>query len=160
MLFAVAVTLVVFGGQKWLYQRDITAVVHSFFTAIREGNTAHALQLLEPALRKKREQRQAAENEPLVLFEPGLEYNIHHCEIKKGTAEVEVWIKKEGFLIKPIVHLRKSASKQWKISEITNLQADPLWDDIQQLRGKEHDHHLAEQLRQELAKQPGLQFKK
>ena len=151
-IIALAICLIIFGGQKWLHTRDVNAVVDQFFTAMIDGDGTSAQKMLSPSLQQRKG--------PLTLSpEPGLTYSIHQTKLFRTTAVVNVLIEKQGFVLKPIVHLEKSSTNRWQITKIENLVEDPMWQDMQKELARQHDNQLAKQLQQAFAKQEGASVK-
>ena len=156
---AVAIWFIIIGGQKWLHTRDVNAVVHQFFTAVEQGKTSSAQKLLSTKLRAAAKTELQKKDATLPLPEPGLTHSIHNTKITGKTAIVSVVIEKQGFVLKPIVHLEKSSTNRWQITAIKNLTKDPLWEDVQHERSRQQDNQLANQLKQAFTGRKGVTIK-
>lgn len=73
-----------------------------------------------------------------------------------NVAEVQIWIERGGFLIKPYFLLESDGSKDWQIFEIQNFVIDPRWDDEQFYKSQSEAAELSEELQNALKNQPGV----
>lgn len=153
VIITFAIFLIIFGGQKWLSTRDVNAVVDHFFTAVIEGDTPSAQQVLSSDLQQSMRMQLQKDDVFTLPPETGLTYSIHHTEISGTTAVVNVTIEKQGFRLKPIVSLEKSSTNLWQITKIENLTEDPLWEDSRKELARRNDNELAKQLQNAFASQ-------
>ncbi len=158
-LITFAIGLILFGGQKWLQTRDVNAVVNQYVTAMEQGNRASAQLLLAPTLRDIAEFQTQKKGPSEISFEVGVTHSIRQTTISGSSAVVNVLIKKNGFVLKPIIHLEKSLTNVWQITEINNLVEDPRWKDIQREQARQQDNQLANQLQQAFADRDGVDVK-
>lgn len=163
IIFCLAITgicLLVFGVQRWLDQRAAIHVAEQFIESLRTGQQEEALAQVSADWRAEIEQH--AKNKKSPLWEPdeSLTSRLHHSEINGDTAEVQFWIEKKGFVIKPIFHLQRTETNSWKITRITNLKTDPHWLDAQQKHARATGEETAKELADALENRPGTSVKR
>ncbi len=142
--------LVAAGAQKWLASRQPVAAIDALFESIRDGDRQRYLRLLLPEWRERLEAAGTAE--AAWTPEPGLTWRIHRLTVRGNDAEAEVWVEKDGFLVKPRVRLKRSEAHVWHVAAVEPFDVDPRWADLQQAR----DEELARTLSERLKQRPGI----
>ena len=155
---AVAVLLIARGVQKWLDHHSAKQVVVGFVTALKEGNAEAALSLLNPLQRDTFESKlaQMTGDEEFWTADPEFEFRIHHVDVDGDDAVAHVWIDKQGYVLKPMIHLHRNDLNRWKIGQIENLEIDPRWEDRRYERAKQQGRDLAAELEDALGDQSGV----
>ena len=124
-LVAAGLYLVVIGAQRLYEHYRVEQIALEFVDALETGNESQIRALLTPEkadLAKKL--KQDSHNDPLPL-----ECRVLDVKLNSATAQVRIQIQKNGYAIKPDIHLVKSQTGVWKVSEITQAKVDPLWYD-------------------------------
>ena len=156
ILLAAGLWLIVFGVQRWLDHRAATSVATAFIEALRDGDREAALALLSPEQREAVEEKTGDKDSPFWAANPGMTYRIHHAELDGDTATVQLWIDKRGFVLEPILHLRRGETVSWKIVRIENLHVDPKWLDLQETRARLEGEATSAELSEALKGRPGV----
>ena len=89
-----------------------------------------------------------------------MSYRVHHVEMDGDVARVQMWMDKDGFVLEPVFHLRRTKSSSWKIDRIENLKVDPRWHDIQEERARKADEAVNNELNTALKHRPGVSVKR
>jgi len=92
----------------------------------------------------------------LLTADPGTTHRIHHVTIRGDQAIVELRTEKKGFVSKPVLHLARSKTSQWKVASIQSGRVDPLWKDLQQRRAQVAGQQTATELNKALSNRPGV----
>lgn len=148
--------LVVAGGQKWLDGRSAAKTVRQFMTALRDGDRETVWSLLPPKQKKIAQADHEHGRADKWLPHPGVTYRLHSLEISGAECQARLWIEKNGFVVKPTIHLRRSDTGQWKILRVENLKVDPRWKDLLETRGHIAGEELANELADALKNRPGV----
>ena len=148
--------LIVAGGQKWLDARSAAGTVRQFMTAVRDGDRETVYSLLPPAQKKIAQAADEDGRPNRWLPNPGVSYRLHSLDISGIEGKARLWIEKNGFVIKPTMHLRRSDTGQWKILRIEDLEVDRLWQDLMQTRARITGENLANELTDALQGRPGV----
>ncbi|WP_417393415.1 hypothetical protein [Gimesia sp.] len=125
VLVAAGLYLVVIGAQRFYEHYRVKQIALEFVDALETGNESQIRALLTPEkadLAKKLNQKSQDDSLPL-------ECRVLDVKLTASTAQVRVQIQKNGYAIKPDIHLVKSQTGVWKVSEITQAKVDPLWYD-------------------------------
>lgn len=124
-LVAVGLYLVVLGAQRFYERHKVKQISLEFVNALQAGNESKIRALLTPEkadLAKTLKQDSQDSRTPL-------EYRFLDVQLKGKTAQVKIQIEKNGYAIKPDIHLIKSQTGVWKVDSITQAKVDPLWYD-------------------------------
>lgn len=151
--------MVVLGGQRWLDNRAATKVVKSFIAALIEGDRDTALSHLTAEQRSLFERKADAAPE-LWTPAPAMKYRVHHVEMNGETARVQIWMDKDGFVIEPVFHLRRTESSSWKIERIEKLEVDPRWHDVLKERARLRDAAAMQELSEALKHRRGVKVER
>lgn len=157
---ALGVLLIVIGVQRVLDRRAAERVAEAFMTALIEGDRATLLSLLPPESRAALEHDDADEHQLEWVSEPGVRCRIHHVQVQGAQAEARLWIEKNGFTLKPLLRLRRSGTRVWKISGVDDLQVDKRWNDLQRERGRIDGEQLARELTDALGHLPNVRVER
>lgn len=158
ILFGVA--LIITGTQRWLERREVAGTVHTLMTALKKGDRQSLLSLLppnHPELVGHPEERQPPE---FWSPDPDFTYEIHDISIVGSRATAIVRILRDGFQIKPSIHLVKSKTAQWKLSSIKDLATDPRWQDLKRAQSRDNGKETAEELEELFKGQPGIKIER
>ena len=157
-LVAAGLWLVTVGAQRWYVNRQVNQLVHAFMDALKSGNRERALLYLEPDKRALAETKFRRQTEDRTFWTPNprLTYRIHHVRVDGQRAESELWIEKDGYVLKPLIHIVRSETGLWKIDHIEGLHIDPLWKDQWRDRGRIEGEELAEELAAALKGREGI----
>lgn len=124
-LVAVGLYLVVIGAQR-LYERHVVKEISlEFVKALQAGNESQIRSLLTP------EKADLAESltQESQKSHASIEYRFLDVQLLGKTAQATIQIQKDGYAIKPDIHLVKSQTGVWKVNSITQAKIDPLWYD-------------------------------
>lgn len=154
-LIGLGLSLIVYGVQSWLDHRAAARVAKTFLQALRDGDRELALSQLSTAQRQAVEDRTDHANSSFWSPEPEMNFRLMQTQIDGDTAFVQYWINKNGFVLKPIFHLRRNETRSWKIVRIENLQIDPRWLDLENERARQAGENLANELAKALKERPG-----
>lgn len=156
LLVIAGLALVVFGGQRWLDNRAAAGVVKTFVAALVSGDREVALLQLSAEQRQNVEEKTGGADAAFWAPAPSMSYRVHHVELNGDTALVQMWMDKDGFVLEPVFHLRRTETSSWKIDRIENVKVDPRWHDIQKERARLADEAVKDELSEKLKKRPGV----
>ncbi|QDT40981.1 hypothetical protein Pan241w_10400 [Gimesia alba] len=132
-LVLVGLYLVILGAQRVYEHYQVKQISLEFVQALETGNEKQIRGLLTPEkadLAKKLKQDSQDSSAPL-------NYRILDVKLAGDKAQVSIQIQKNGYAIKPDIHLVKSQTGVWKIDAITQAKVDPLWYDQEDQRYRE-----------------------
>ena len=144
------------GGQRWFDQQNAVKTVELFLKAQQAGNRQLALGFLHTKQRDAAERNGKLAGTALGKFT----FRVHHVELNGKNAVVQLWIESEGYVIKPKFHLERGRSNSWKITDVTDVSVDPLWQDQQVDKVKAADEQLARELAKALEHRPGVKLER
>lgn len=124
-LVAIGLYLVVMGAQRLYERHQVKKVSLEFVKALQSGDEAQIRALLPPEkadLAKSLKQDSQDSRSPL-------DYRFLDVELSGNSAQAIIQIQKDGYAIKPDIHLIKSRTGVWKIDSISQAKVDPLWYD-------------------------------
>jgi hypothetical protein len=150
------IALIVSGTQKWLEKREVVTVVHSLMTALIKGDRRTVHSLLPPNHPELSNRFKENQNPDIWSGDPDLSYKIHDSRINGDKATVIVRIQKAGYQLQPTIHLIRSETARWKISDIENLQVDPRWYDQLIAQSRAEGEQAARELEELLKGKPGV----
>lgn len=132
-LVLVGLYLIVIGAQRVYEHYQVKQISLEFVRALDSGNEEQIRGLLTPEradLAKKLEK-----DSPHTDLK--IEYRVLDVKLDGDHAQVNIQIQKNGYAIKPDIHLVKSKTGVWKVNEITHAKVDPLWYDQEDQRYRE-----------------------
>lgn len=127
--------LIILGAQRFYEHYQVKQIALEFVSALETGNQSQIRALLTPDkadLAEKLKQDSQDSAAPL-------DCRVLDVKIEGATAQVRIQIQKEGYAIKPEIHLQKSLTGVWKVASISQAKVDPLWYD-------QEDRNFREQL--------------
>jgi|GEM_PF-1796047 len=124
-LVLVGLYLVMLGAQRFYEHYQVKQIALEFVSALETGKEAQIRALLTP---EKADLAGRLKQESQDSTAP-LDCRVLDVIIKGGAAQVRIQIQKEGYAIKPDIHLIKSQTGVWKVDSITQAKVDPLWYD-------------------------------
>lgn len=137
LCFALATLPFVWQGVvSWRQNDELRNVATEFFQAVADGRQQAALRQLSPELQVSFQNTKPAAT-------PGTRIQILAIHHDASTATVKLSIGKQGFVLRPTLHLARGADARWKIVGIDGLEVDPQWTKMQD---RADDEKLAEQL--------------
>ena len=110
--------LVAVGVHKWCTNREVTAAVDSFMTAIVNGDRATVLSLLDTQPRGILESARAQKELLIWRPTPGLAYRVQQIDISGQRAAVRLRIFSDQFSVQPIMRLRRDRAGEWKVGQL------------------------------------------
>ena len=124
-LVALGVFLVVLGAQRFYERHQVKQISLEFVKALQSGDESQIRALLTP------EKSDLAKNlkQDSQDSHSRLDYRFLDVQLTGKTAQVSIQIQKNGYAIKPDIHLIKSRTGVWKVDSITQAKVDPLWYD-------------------------------
>lgn len=132
-LSALGLYLVVLGAQRLYERHQVKQIALEFVQALETGDEAQIRALLTPEkadLAAKLKQDSQDRTSPL-------DYRFLDVQLSGNKAQARIQIQKNGYAIKPDIHLIKSSTGVWKIDSITQAKVDPLWYDQEDRRYRE-----------------------
>ncbi|WP_339729650.1 hypothetical protein [uncultured Gimesia sp.] len=129
-LVLVGLYLIILGAQRVYEHYQVKQISLEFVKALETGDESQIRGLLTPEkadLAKKLKQDSKDSSAPL-------DYRVLDVKLTGTTAQVRIQIQKNGYAIKPDIHLVKSKTGVWKIDAITQAKVDPLWYDHEDQR--------------------------
>lgn len=125
--------LIILGAQRFYEHHQVKQIALEFVSALETGNQAQIRALLTPEkadLAAKLKQDSQNSTAPL-------ECRVLDVKIEGAAAQVRIQIQKEGYAIKPDIHLQKSLTGVWKVASISQAKVDPLWYDQEDRKYRE-----------------------
>ncbi|MCH9656580.1 MAG: hypothetical protein K0U86_03610 [Planctomycetes bacterium] len=124
-LVALGLVFIVLGAQR-LYERyQVKQISLDFVKALQSGDGSQIRSLLTP------EKADLAKNlkQDSQDSRARIDYRFLDVQLTGDTAQVSIQIQKNGYAIKPDIHLIKSRTGVWKVDSISQAKVDPLWYD-------------------------------
>ncbi|QDT25759.1 hypothetical protein Enr10x_10560 [Gimesia panareensis] len=125
--------LIILGAQRFYEHYQVKQIALEFVSALETGNQAQIRALLTPEKADLAEKlKQDSQNSAAPL-----DCRILDVKLDGDAAQVRIQIQKEGYAIKPDIHLLKSQTGVWKVSSISQAKVDPLWYDQEDRKYRE-----------------------
>jgi len=124
-LVAIGLYLIVLGAQRLYERHQVKKISLEFVKALQSGNESQIRSLLTP---EKSDLAKSLKQESQDS-RASIDYRFFDVKITGSTAQVSIQIQKDGYAIKPDIHLVKSRTGVWKVDSITQAKVDPLWYD-------------------------------
>lgn len=125
--------LIILGAQRFYEHYQVKQIALEFVSALETGNQAQIRALLTPEKADLAEKlKQDSQNSTAPL-----DCRILDVKLDGDAAQVRIQIQKEGYAIKPDIHLLKSQTGVWKVSSISQANVDPLWYDQEDRKYRE-----------------------
>lgn len=125
--------LIILGAQRFYEHYQVRQIALEFVSALETGNQARIRALLTP---EKADLAEQLKQESQDSTAP-LDCRVLDVKIEGGAAQVRIQIQKEGYAIKPDIHLLKSQTGVWKVASISQAKVDPLWYDQEDRKYRE-----------------------
>lgn len=124
-LVAAGLYLIVLGAQRFYEHYQVKQISLEFVKALETGNEAQIRGLLTPEKAALAANLKQDSQDHLSR----IDYRFLDVKLMGDTAQVRIQIQKNGYAIKPDIHLVKSQTGVWKVNSITQAKVDPLWYD-------------------------------
>lgn len=124
-LVAIGLFMVVLGAQRLYERHQVKQIALGFVKALETGNEAQIRALLTP---EKSDLAAELKHDSQDRVSP-LDYRFLDVQLTGDTAKARIQIQKNGYAIKPEIHLIKSTTGVWKVDSISQAKVDPLWYD-------------------------------
>lgn len=134
------------GIAGWRDDDRLRSVVVDFFQSLSEGRRDAAARHLSPEL----QQRLLHSEHVAGLVTQDVRIQIISVKQDLNQAQVQATIGKQGFSLKPTVHLRRDAASTWMITEIDSVEVDPRWTKMREREHQAADEELAGELAKKL----------
>tara|TARA_R110002111_G_scaffold168038_2_gene233974 strand:- start:84809 stop:85366 length:558 start_codon:yes stop_codon:yes gene_type:complete len=117
--------LVVLGVHRFYEHYQVKQISLEFVRALETGNETQIRGLLTP----EKADLAAKLKQDSQGHLSKIDYRFLDVQITGDSAQVRIQIQKNGYAIKPDIHLVKSKTGVWKVDSITQAKVDPLWYD-------------------------------
>ncbi|WP_299466157.1 hypothetical protein [uncultured Gimesia sp.] len=124
-LVVLGLYLIILGAQRFYEHYQVKQISLEFVQALETGNEAQIRGLLTP---EKADLAAKLKQDSQDHFSK-IDYRFLDVQVTGGTAQVSIQIQKNGYAIKPDIHLLRSKTGVWKVDSITQAKVDPLWYD-------------------------------
>ncbi len=147
LLIAAGVALIGRGGLQWRDRQAAGEVALLFLSAWQKQDFAAATELLDPAVRARFALLPEDGFAPFATAEADAQTEIRTVIVDGATARATMQIERDGFQLRPVLHLRNVPQEGWRVVHVEPVSADPRWEKLRD----EHRRLNASAIQNELA---------
>lgn len=160
LLIVAGVTLIGRGGLQWRDRHAAGEVALSFLQAWQRGDYPAAVKLLDPAVRARFALLPDKGFEAFATAEADAKAEVRAVIVDGPTARATLNIDRDGFQIRPVLHLRDVPREGWRVVHVEPVSADPRWEEIREERRRLNASGIQNELSDRLSNAPGIEIER